>query len=205
MSLSEPTISSRYSTKLTGCRSIYVASGENYIDANLLKPVEARYAKLIFAGDSVSVGDIEVYGHRKGAHISSLKGQKKERIYLEISELSCTFATRKYKKMKRPQIVQAIRSTLQKVAPTAEVILYGSEARGDAQENSDIDLLILVEKEEITNQDIVNIAYPLYELEEVFNYQVNISPLVYTRNQWYGRPFRTPFYINVMNEGVRLQ
>ena len=107
--------------------------------------------------------------------------------------------------MKRPQIVQAIKSALYKVAPTAEVILYGSEVRGDAHENSDIDLLILVEKEKITNQDIINIAYPLYELEEEFNYQVNISPIVYTRKQWYGRPFRTPFYISVMNEGVKLQ
>ena len=107
--------------------------------------------------------------------------------------------------MKRPQIIQAIKSALYEVAPTAEVILYGSEARGDAHENSDIDLLILVEKEKITNQDIVNITYPLYELEEAFNYQINISPLVYTRKQWDSRPFRTPFFINVMNEGVKLQ
>ena len=107
--------------------------------------------------------------------------------------------------MKRPHIVEAIKSALYQVDPTAEVILYGSEARGDAQEHSDIDLLILVEKEKVTNQDIINIAYPLYELEAVFNYQVNINPLVYSRNQWYSRPFRTPFYIHVMNEGVKLQ
>lgn len=48
--------------------------------------------------------------------------------------------------MRRTEIVDMIRSILHKVAPNAQIILYGSEARGEARPDSDIDLLILVDE-----------------------------------------------------------
>jgi len=107
--------------------------------------------------------------------------------------------------MKRNTYIENIKNTLRLIVPDAEVILYGSEARGQARANSDIDLLILVDKENLTYDDIATITNPLYELELQGNCSVSISPLVYTREQWFSRPFRTPFFINVMNEGIRLQ
>lgn len=104
--------------------------------------------------------------------------------------------------MNRPEIVHKIKDILHHIVPQAEVILYGSEARGDADAKSDIDILILVDKDHLSYHDITAITYPLYDLELSEN--ISISPLVYTLKQWNNRPFKTPFYINVMNEGIRL-
>jgi predicted nucleotidyltransferase len=124
---------------------------------------------------------------------------EEKRIYLQgIAKLSL----KSHDKMEKESTIKAIREILHRIDPEAEIILYGSEARGEATADSDIDLLILVDKEKLSYQDIISYTYPLYDLELTEN--VRISPLVYTRDQWNHRPFKTPFYVNVMNEGIRL-
>jgi predicted nucleotidyltransferase len=104
--------------------------------------------------------------------------------------------------MNRKEVIQSIKDIIRAKAPDATIILYGSEARGDSRDDSDIDLLILVDREALPYNDIREITYPLYDIELASG--VLISPLVYTKKQWYDRPFKTPFYINIMNEGIRL-
>lgn len=104
--------------------------------------------------------------------------------------------------MKRKDVIEQIRALVRKVAPTAEVILFGSEARGDARRDSDIDLLILLDGEELTLEREEAVTFPLYNLELATG--IEISPIVMLKKQWENRPFKTPFYVNVINEGIVL-
>lgn len=104
--------------------------------------------------------------------------------------------------MNHPEILNSIREIIKREAPDAKVLLYGSEARGDTHNDSDIDLLILLNKDKISLEDEEKITYPIYLLE--LKSGVLISPIVIPKKNWENRPFKTPFYINVMNEGIEL-
>lgn len=104
--------------------------------------------------------------------------------------------------MDRKEIVKQIGQTIHRVEPSATAILYGSEARDEARPDSDIDVLILPEGDKRDFKREHNLSGELYELELASG--VLISPMIMLRKQWENRPFKTPFYINVMNEGIRI-
>ncbi len=84
----------------------------------------------------------------------------------------------------------------------AEVILFGSQARGSADSESDIDLLILVE-EGMTPQQKNAVHDAIYEVS--LDYDVVISILIVNKQQWDSPVSKElPLYRNVAREGVRL-
>ena len=104
--------------------------------------------------------------------------------------------------MKRTEVVNRISKVIHEVEPTALAILYGSQARGDARSDSDIDVLILLDGDHRDLKREDHLSGELYEIELVSG--IPISPTIMLRQQWEQRPFKTPFYVNVMNEGIRI-
>jgi uncharacterized protein len=102
--------------------------------------------------------------------------------------------------MKEKEIIlRLIKKSVFDTDPNAILILYGSLARGDYDDQSDIDLLVLLDQEQVTRTDEKRIKYPLYDIEFVTG--TIISPLVLSKKEWETRHRLTPFYENVKREG----
>ncbi|MCX6237349.1 MAG: nucleotidyltransferase domain-containing protein [Bacteroidia bacterium] len=104
--------------------------------------------------------------------------------------------------IKNKKILLRIKQLVSLAEPSATVILFGSQARGQSNKQSDIDILILVDNDKITYSEEQRIKYPLYDLE--FETGKVISPVIFSRNDWETRHIITPFYKNIKKDGVLL-
>lgn len=99
-------------------------------------------------------------------------------------------------------ILQSIKTILRQVLPqNGKAILFGSQARGEAREDSDWDILILLDKQNLEAADYDEISYPLRELG--WKMKTCINPVMYTLKDWMKYSF-SPFYHNIVKEGVEL-
>ena len=99
------------------------------------------------------------------------------------------------------EILELIRNTIREVEPEAQIILYGSRARGDAREDSDWDVLTIIDKPRLTLKERSNIQYPIWDKGLAIGQEINVFP--YTRRQWEQAP-PSLFKYNVMKEGIAL-
>ncbi len=96
--------------------------------------------------------------------------------------------------------LKKLKSQLQAIDPSIELILYGSRARGTAHQDSDWDLLLLTEREKLSFQEQMKIRRPLtlmeLELAQVLSLQT------FNKKDWNSKFRVTPFYENIQKEGI---
>lgn len=104
---------------------------------------------------------------------------------------------------KREKIIDKIINTANKNYPDSEIYLYGSRARGDSKKLSDWDILILLNRDQISMDTETQLMDEFYELEletgEIF------SPLIYSKTDWNLKHRITPLYKNIENEGIKIK
>lgn len=97
-------------------------------------------------------------------------------------------------------ILQKIKQAVISGDPSAEVILFGSQARGDTHEESDWDVLI-VTKESLSPAYKQTLRSRLYVLELEFG--ISIGSLFVDRQKW-NKPTAMPVYLEIKKDGLSL-
>lgn len=88
--------------------------------------------------------------------------------------------------MKREELLEQVKQSVHEIEPDADIILYGSRARGDAHAESDWDFLILLDGV-VDDARTDSIRHRLYEIE--WDCSEVLSAMVRSRQEW-----DTPLY-----------
>lgn len=104
--------------------------------------------------------------------------------------------------MQQEQVIQHITELGRVILPEgASLWHYGSRAHGDARPDSDYDLLILLDKDNLAPDDCSRYSYPLYFWGTGFGEAVNAH--IYTKKVWKRWQY-APFRKNVEEEKIVL-
>ena len=103
---------------------------------------------------------------------------------------------------KEIDITQKIKARIRQKNPKADIVLYGSHARGQSHKDSDWDILILL------NQPDVNRLVEKEYRDELFDIELEIgepiSTFVFSKSDWERKYQMTPLYQNIKREGISL-
>lgn len=80
----------------------------------------------------------------------------------------------------------------------SKVVLYGSYARGDQHEESDIDFMIILNDSKLQPEKVGIVGQLITEIKEQFNVLISILPVTIDRYMFSDRLF----YKNVRREGI---
>jgi uncharacterized protein len=81
------------------------------------------------------------------------------------------------------------------------VVLFGSKARGDSDDESDLDVLVVVDDGDWKFRDAVT----LVAFEPMLDYDVVLSPLIVDVDEYdWWQEYHAPIYRHIRSEGVEL-
>lgn len=104
--------------------------------------------------------------------------------------------------LKEQHIVALIKSKIYQKNPDADVILFGSHARGTATEDSDWDILILLNASSVSRKTEQKYRHELFDIE--LETGEPISTFVYAKTIWESKLAVTPLYDNIAKEGIKI-
>ena len=104
--------------------------------------------------------------------------------------------------MDRAHVIDNIKQVASTVLPQgSKLYLYGSRARNDAREDSDWDVLAIIDKPRLTLEERGNIQYPIWD--KGLDIGEEINTFEFTKKEWEEAP-PTMFKYNVMKDGIKL-
>ncbi|MCQ2255986.1 MAG: nucleotidyltransferase domain-containing protein [Bacteroidaceae bacterium] len=99
-------------------------------------------------------------------------------------------------------VIAGIRDIASNSMPAgSQVLLYGSRARGDNRKDSDWDILLLVNKPTVEQEDYKTIVYPITS----YGWDINemIIPIIKTKKEW-EEDTCTIFHKNIEEEAITI-
>ncbi len=99
-------------------------------------------------------------------------------------------------------IVNLIVTRLRLKDPDAEIILFGSHARGDSNSNSDWDIMVLLNNLTVDRKLEKEYREKLFDVE--LEVGEPISTFVFSKKDWETKHSITPLYLTVKRDGIVL-
>ena len=104
--------------------------------------------------------------------------------------------------VQRAELLECVKQAVHEVEPEADIVLYGSRARGDAHAESDWDFLILLDGE-VDDARTDAIRHRLYEIE--WDGGEVLCSMVRNRQEWDSSVQQvTPFAKILREQGIHL-
>ena len=104
--------------------------------------------------------------------------------------------------MEKEVLYSEIKKSVKSILPETRVLIYGSYARNEENENSDVDIMIISDNSSLSEEKRREVRYAVYDIE--IKYGIILSPKVITATEWDSKKNSHPFYESVRNEGVEI-